>query len=63
MVKEGEAEIPGLTDTVLPKQLGPKREPKMRSFFDLGKGDDVRMYVVRREVESAKEDANPYTKT
>lgn len=63
IVKQGESEIPGLTDTVLPKRLGPKRATKIKSFFNLGKEDDVRKYVVRREVKSAKkEDAKPYTK-
>ncbi|KAG6844004.1 hypothetical protein H0H87_010808 [Tephrocybe sp. NHM501043] len=50
-------------DNALPKRLGPKRAAKIRSFFNLGKEDDVRKYVVRREVKSAKkEDAKPYTK-
>jgi small subunit ribosomal protein S6e len=63
VVKQGEAEIPGLTDNVLPKRLGPKRATKIRSFFNLRKEDDVRKYVVRREVKSAKKaDAKPYTK-
>jgi small subunit ribosomal protein S6e len=32
-------------------------------FFDLSKEDDVRKYVVRREVTSFKEEnAKPYTK-
>ncbi|KAG5650121.1 hypothetical protein H0H81_000608 [Sphagnurus paluster] len=63
IVRQGEAEIPGLTDNVLPKRLGPKRAAKIRSFFNLAKEDDVRKYVVRREVKSAKkEDAKPYTK-
>ncbi|KAG5640945.1 hypothetical protein DXG03_006555, partial [Asterophora parasitica] len=63
IVKQGEQEIPGLTDNVLPKRLGPKRATKIRRFFNLGKEDDVRKYVVRREVKSAKkEDAKPYTK-
>ncbi|KAG6820543.1 hypothetical protein H0H93_015714 [Arthromyces matolae] len=63
IVKQGEGEIPGLTDNVLPKRLGPKRASKIRSFFNLSKEDDVRKYVVRREVKSQKkEDAKPYTK-
>uniref|UniRef100_A0A0W0F8I2 40S ribosomal protein S6 n=1 Tax=Moniliophthora roreri TaxID=221103 RepID=A0A0W0F8I2_MONRR len=63
IVKQGENEIPGLTDTVLPKRLGPKRATKIRRFFNLSKEDDVRKYVVRREVKSAKkENAKPYTK-
>ncbi|KAI0692892.1 ribosomal protein S6e-domain-containing protein [Cytidiella melzeri] len=63
VVKQGDNEIPGLTDTVIPKRLGPKRATKIRRFFNLSKDDDVRKYVVRREVKSAKkEDAKPYTK-
>jgi len=62
IVKQGEVEIPSLTDTVLPKRLGPKRATKIRKFFNLSKEDDVRKYVVRREVKSKKEDAKPYTK-
>jgi small subunit ribosomal protein S6e len=63
IVKQGESEIPGLTDNVLPKRLGPKRASKIRRFFNLGKEDDVRKYVVRREVKSSKkENAKPYTK-
>jgi len=63
LVKQGESDIPGLTDTVLPKRLGPKRATKIRKFFNLGKDDDVRKYVVRREVVSKKkEGAKPYTK-
>ncbi|THH06462.1 hypothetical protein EW145_g4073 [Phellinidium pouzarii] len=63
IVKQGEGEIPGLTDTVLPKRLGPKRATKIRRFFNLSKEDDVRKYVVRREVQSQKNlEKKPYTK-
>ncbi|KAH7906961.1 40S ribosomal protein S6 [Hygrophoropsis aurantiaca] len=63
IVKQGESDIPGLTDNVLPKRLGPKRATKIRKFFNLSKEDDVRKYVVRREVKSSKkENAKPYTK-
>jgi len=63
IVKQGESDIPGLTDTVLPKRLGPKRATKIRKFFNLSKEDDVRKYVVRREVKSQKKpDAKSYTK-
>lgn len=47
VIKQGDNEIPGLTDTVLPKRLGPKRATKIRRFFNLGKDDDVRKFVVR----------------
>lgn len=43
IVKKGEAEIPGLTDVVHPKRLGPKRASKIRKFFALSKDDDVRV--------------------
>ncbi|KAG6827213.1 hypothetical protein H0H87_005309 [Tephrocybe sp. NHM501043] len=63
IVKQGENDIPGLMDHVLPKRLGSKKATKIRSFFNLGKEDDVRKYIVSREVKSAKkEDAKPYTK-
>lgn len=63
IVKQGEQQIPGLTDVVLPKRLGPKRATKIRKFFNLSKDDDVRKYVVRREVKSQKKpDAKPYFK-
>ncbi|KAL4072363.1 40S ribosomal protein S6 [Scleroderma yunnanense] len=63
IVKQGDNDLPGLTDSVLPKRLGPKRATKIRKFFNLSKEDDVRKYVIRREVKSAKkENAKPYTK-
>ncbi|KAJ7481750.1 40s ribosomal protein s6-b [Mycena latifolia] len=62
LVKQGEGEIEGLTDNVLPKRLGPKRATKIKRFFNLGKEDDVRKYVVRREVTPKKEGGKPYTK-
>ncbi|KAK2683561.1 hypothetical protein RAB80_001507 [Fusarium oxysporum f. sp. vasinfectum] len=49
IVKQGDADIPGLTDVVHPKRLGPKRATKIRKFFGLTKDDDVRKYVIRRE--------------
>lgn len=45
IVKQGEQDIPGLTDVVNPKRLGPKRATKIRRFFGLTKQDDVR-YVM-----------------
>jgi len=53
-VKKGEEEIPGLTDRYLPRRLGPKRASKIRRLFNLSKQDDVRKYVIRREL-TAKE--------
>lgn len=42
IVKQGEQELPGVTDVVQPKRLGPKRATKIRRFFGLTKDDDVR---------------------
>jgi small subunit ribosomal protein S6e len=46
IVKQGDADIPGITDVVHPKRLGPKRATKIRKFFGLTKDDDVRPYHV-----------------
>ncbi|RXW21852.1 hypothetical protein EST38_g3991 [Candolleomyces aberdarensis] len=63
IVKQGDNDVPGLTDVVLPKRLGPKRATKIRKFFNLSKQDDVRKYVIRREVKSQKNpEAKAYTK-
>jgi small subunit ribosomal protein S6e len=40
IVKKGDDEIPGITDVVHPKRLGPKRATKIRRFFGLSKEDD-----------------------
>jgi len=50
VVKKGDAEIEGLTDRSLPRRLGPKRASKIRKLFNLSKKDDVRKYVIRREI-------------
>ncbi|KAJ3413346.1 40S ribosomal protein S6 [Chytridiales sp. JEL 0842] len=62
VVKQGESQIPGLTDVNLPKRLGPKRASNIRKLFSLTKEDDVRKYVIRREVTPKKEGKKPYTK-
>merc|ERR1712193_259963 len=48
IVKKGEADIPGLTDTTVPRRLGPKRASKIRKLFNLNKDDNVRQYVIKR---------------
>jgi len=50
VVKKGEKEIAGLTDRTLPRRLGPKRASKIRKLFNLSKQDDVRKYIIRREI-------------
>merc|ERR1712232_775484 len=53
VVSKGPAEIPGLTDESKPVRLGPKRVNKIRKLFNLEAKDDVRKYVVRREIPTA----------
>ncbi|KAB0341273.1 hypothetical protein FD754_018199 [Muntiacus muntjak] len=48
IVKKGEKDIPGLTDTTVPRRLGPKRASRIRKLFSLSKEDDVRQYVKPR---------------
>lgn len=62
VVKQGESDLPGLTDESVPRRLGPKRASNIRKMFNLSKEDDVRKYVVRREVPSKKEDGKPRSK-
>jgi len=62
VVKQGEQGIPGLTDIVLPKRLGPKRANHIRKFFNLSKDDDVRKYVIRRTITPKNPNKKEYTK-
>ncbi|OQV24347.1 40S ribosomal protein S6 [Hypsibius exemplaris] len=48
ITKKGEGELPGITDKVVPRRLGPKRASHIRKLFNLTKDDDVRQFVVRR---------------
>jgi len=48
IVKKGDEDIPGLTDVVHPKRLGPKRATKIRRFFGLTKDDDVCLLPTQR---------------
>merc|ERR1712127_921010 len=60
VVSRGEGEIPGLTDSVKPRRLGPKRASKYKKLFNLSKEDDVRQFVIRREI--VKGDKKPVYK-
>jgi len=62
IVKKGAAEIEGLTDDQVPRRLGPKRASKIRKLFALSKDDDVRKYVIRRELPSKVEGKKPSSK-
>lgn len=50
VVKQGDGELPGLTDTVHPKRLGPKRATRIRRFFKLGKDDDVSFTAIHWKI-------------
>lgn len=50
IVKQGDADIDGVTNDYKAKRLGPKRASKIRKLFDLNKKDDVRRFVVRRTI-------------
>jgi len=50
VIKKGDEEVEGLTDKYIPRRLGPKRASKIRKLFNLSKEDDVRKYVIRREI-------------
>ena len=45
IVKKGENDLLGLTDTEKPRMRGPKRASNIRKMFNLNKNDDVRKYV------------------
>lgn len=63
VVKQGDNHLPGLTDTPIPRRLGPKRASKIRKLFGLSKEDDVRKYVVRRLVTPKNPEKKPYYKS
>jgi len=48
--KRGEKDIEGVTDGDKPRRRGPKRANYIRKVFALRKKDDVRKYVVKREI-------------
>jgi len=50
VAKKGAEDIPGLTDDNKPRRLGPKRAANIRKLFNLEKKDDVKQFVVRRQV-------------
>merc|ERR1712083_937235 len=61
IVKKGDGEIPGLTDSTVPRRLGPKRASKIRKLFNLTKADDVRQFVIKRPL-TGKEGKKPQFK-
>ncbi|KAJ3426605.1 40S ribosomal protein S6 [Anaeramoeba flamelloides] len=62
VVKKGENDIAGLTDSIVPRRLGPKRANNIRKLFALKKDEDVRKYAIRREVQPKNEGGKIKTK-
>lgn len=63
ILKKGDDDLPGLTDTVIPRRLGPKRASHIRKLFKLSKKDDVRKYVLTYRREINKEGKKPKYKS
>jgi len=63
IVKKGEKDVAGLTDKTIPNRLGPKRASKIRRLFNLSKKDDVRKYVIRREIPAKEGKKNQKAKS
>merc|ERR1712178_280449 len=59
LAKKGAEDVPGLTDDSKPRRLGPKRASNIRKLFNLEKKDDVKQFVVRREIEGKKKKKAP----
>ena len=49
IVKEGQV-ISGLTNLFEKKIIGPKRANKIRKFFSLTKGDDLKKYIIKKQL-------------
>ncbi len=62
VLKAGDKEIEGLTNSPKPRRLGPKRAGKIRRLFNLSNKDDVRKYVIRREIAPKVEGGKVKTK-
>lgn len=50
ITQKGDKDIPMITDEEKPRRRGPKRANNIRKMFGLSKADDVRKFVVKREV-------------
>ena len=54
IIKKGEQEIGGVTDSTIPRRLGPKRANKIRKLFNLDQAEDVRKFVITRKFDNKK---------
>ncbi len=65
IVKKGDNEIPGLTDTTKPRRLGPKRAVGIRKLYGIEKGDKsatsalIKKNVIRRTFKSKANEGAP----
>lgn len=65
IVRRGEADLPGLTDSgaeSFNKTLGPKRASKIRKLFNLEKDDDVTKFVIRKNLPASENHSKPRSK-
>merc|ERR1711957_334988 len=62
IVRKGDNDIAGVTDAVVDRRLGPKRANKIRKLFNLEKEDDVRNFVIRRELKADEKHAKSRSK-
>ena len=60
IVEKGEKDILGLTDTTVPRRLGPQKTCRICKLFSLSKEHDVHSYVLRKPLN--KEGKKPRTK-
>jgi small subunit ribosomal protein S6e len=63
LVKEGDQPVAGLTDGKPERRLGPKRATKIRKLYDLTKDDDLKKFVVRRNIETGEGEEKTVKKT
>jgi small subunit ribosomal protein S6e len=50
VVRKGEKEIEGLTDTIKDKRLGPKRASKLRKLLNIPRGKDINILVQKAAI-------------
>merc|ERR1712010_282684 len=60
--RKADNEIAGVTDATVDRRLGPKRANKIRKLFNLEKEDDVRNFVIRRELKADEKHAKSRSK-
>merc|ERR1712002_81019 len=64
IIKKGEGEIPGLTDTTVPRRLGPKRARKIQRLITpvVLQRKRHRLAVKRNRIQKKREDSAEYSK-